>query len=213
MFGGVVGFVLIAAALIAALAARRIESGGRRHRSETPGPEWAALRERIDAGHPLLHELTITRFGYDRQVHRAGSMLHRGRERVLVQYSFASGFGENRQLFQCLILACPIDGSHDVHTVITADDRIAAAAAAAPAWRCLRQENRWWITNDPDAIPSRGRKIAAWLRSQPADRNVECHPGVVALYQSGTLTTEAAQGLNVAADELIAIVADGVTKD
>ncbi len=211
MLGSIIIFALVAVALVGALAARRIERGLRRHRGETPGPEWAALRERIDAAHPLLDELTITRFGYDRQVQRAGSMVRNGRERILVQFNFASGFGENRHQFQCMILACPIEPLSETHAVITTDDRI-AAAALAPGWRRTRTDDRWWVTNDADALTHRQTRLADWLNRQPPDRNLEFHPGLFAIYQNGPMTPDAAESLNVAADELISLIADGPTK-
>jgi len=211
MLGSIIIFVLIAVALVGALAARRIERRLRRRRGETPGPEWAALRERIDAAHPLLDQLTITHFGYDRQVQRAGSMVRDGRERILVQYNFASGFGENRQQFQCMILACPIDTRSETHVVISTDDRI-AAAALAPGWQRIRTDNRWWVTNDAVALTHRRTTLADWLKRQPPDRNVECHPGLVAIYQNGPITPDAARSLNAAADELLSLIGDGPTK-
>lgn len=213
MLGGVIIFVLIAAALIAAITARHIDYRSRRLRSDIPGPAWTPLRERIDSAHPLLDELTITRFGYDRQVHRAGTMVRNGRERILVQYSFVSGFGENRQQFHCMILACPIDATSESHDVIiTADDRI-ASAGFAPGWRRSRQNDRWWITNDSDALARRYTQLANWVNRQPADRTVEAHPGLIAIYQSGPLTTDAADSLSAAVDELMTLLAEGATKD
>ncbi len=211
MLGSIIIFVLIAVALVGALAARRIERRLRRHRGETPGPEWAVLRERIDAAHPLLDELTITHFGYDRQVQRAGTMVRNGRERILVQYNFASGFGENRHQFQCMILACPIDSLNETHTVVTTDDRI-AAAALAPGWQRIRADDRWWVTNDADALRRRQKKLADWVIRQPPDRNLEFHPGLFAIYQNGPISPDAAQSLNAAADELASLIADAPTK-
>jgi len=204
MTAGLIVPIALLVALLAAVATYRARRERRTRRAVPLGPGWTSPRERIDLAHPLIAANTVVHLGYDRQIQRVGRRVRDGREQLIVQYLFASGFGEKRRLYPCVILAGeapPTPGER----VVTSDARLAAASMRS-GWHQARRGARWWIVSDENLLRAASPALNDWIASQPADRTIEIHRDVAAIYQTGAATSEAVESLSESMEALLQLI-------
>ncbi len=183
MIGYVVALLSLAALALATYVRQR--RAQRRRRDLLPGAAWIPP-ERLHVDLPdEAFALAPMTCGHSRRVLAAWHIDSPAGDRAAIEYAFDSGFGERRRTHAYRIVLRAIDEVRGP-ALATRDEVLAARAALTAV--CEARCGPWRVLSSSggDARAFETMPVS-WWEEQPAERNFEIRPGLLAAYERGAM--------------------------